>query len=127
MITEYFADFDAKINETDFIISSRIEKRKINNFLGIIEGTVILEIGILEIGILDILEVVKVIDNQFFKKKYKYNFRKKNNSLIFRYDNAPHHPSIENFPHHKHLLDKIIACNEPNLLQVFSEIKEIIS
>lgn len=24
-------------------------------------------------------------------------------NLILRYDNAPHHPEVETFPHHKHL------------------------
>ena len=120
MIVQYFTHFDEIINNTDFITGSEIHKRKVNDFLGIIEGKISIEKVVL-----DILEIIKITDNQLSKKKYKYHFRNSDNSLIFRYDNAPHHKKIETFPHHKHLPDKIIASDEPNLLQILSEIKEI--
>ena len=121
MITEYFAKFDEIINQADFIISSEVQKRKINSFLGIIEAKLVFESGLLEI-----LEVVKETDKLLKKKKYKYHYQRKNNSLLFRYDNAAHHFEIDTFPHHKHLPDKIISSKEPDLFQVLSEIKEII-
>jgi len=120
MIPKYFAQFDKIINKADFITSSEIQKRKVNNFLGIIEGKIIIEDKTL-----DILEVIKITDQQLSKKKYKYHFQDSNNSLVFRYDNAPHHKEIETFPHHKHLPDKIIACNEPDLLQILSAINKM--
>ncbi len=66
MITQYFSHFDDIINNTDFITSSKIHKRKVNDFLGIIEGKISMEKGVL-----DILEVIKITDNQLSKKKYK--------------------------------------------------------
>ncbi len=36
MIIKYFAKFDEIINNADFITSSEIQKRKVNDFLGII-------------------------------------------------------------------------------------------
>jgi len=69
MIKEYFMDFDTIINSYDFIVASDIKKRAVNDFLGIIEGVITLECGKL-----DILEVVKVIENNLSKMKYKYNF-----------------------------------------------------
>ena len=121
MITKYFIHFDTIINKTDFISGSKIQKRKVNDFLGIIEG----EININN-KILDILEVIKITNKQLSKKKYKYHFRNSDNSLIFRYDNAPHHKNSETFPHHKHLPDEIVSSEEPNLLQILSEINEIL-
>jgi hypothetical protein len=120
MITKYFAQFDKVINKANFITSSEIQKRKVNNFLGIIEGKIIIEDKTL-----DILEVIKITDQQLSKTKYKYHFQDSDNSLIFRYDNAPHHKEIETFPHHKHLPEKVTACNEPNLLQILSAINKI--
>ena len=120
MITKYFAQFDEIINKADFITSSEIQKRKVNNFLGIIVGKIIVK-G----KTLDILEVIKITDQQLSKKKYKYHFQDSDNSLIFRYDNAPHHREIGTFPHHKHLPGKIIACNAPDLLQILSAINKI--
>jgi hypothetical protein len=120
MITKYFAQFDEIINRADFITSSQIQKRKVNDFLGIIEGKIMIEAKTL-----DILEVILITNQQITKKKYKYHFQNTDNSLIFRYDNAPHHSEIKTFPHHQHLPGKIIACNEPNLLQIFSEISRL--
>jgi hypothetical protein len=35
---------------------------------------------------------------------YRYHFQDTQNNLVFRYDNTPHFPGLENFPHHKRLL-----------------------
>jgi hypothetical protein len=48
----------------------------------------------------------------------------KSQKMIFRYDNAKHHPEIETFPHHKHTSDKIENGKEPELIDVLSEIQE---
>ncbi len=121
MITKYFSHFDEIINKADFITASEIQKRKINDFFGIIEGKINIDNNVL-----DILEVIKVTNKQLSKKKYKYHYRNSDNSLIFRYDNAPHHKKIDTFPHHKHLPNKIVSANEPDLLQILSEINETI-
>ncbi len=118
MITEYFIDFGNVINRLDFILISEIQKRKVNDFLGIIEGKLHFENGIL-----DLLEVIKITDNKLSKKKYKYHFRNHTNEMIFRYDNAPHHQNVDTFPHHKHLPDSIIESSVPNISQILSEIK----
>jgi len=42
----------------------------------------------------------------------------------FRYDNAPHHPEILTYPHHKHIgpQDRLAPADQPTLSQVLSEI-----
>ena len=59
MITQYFADFGNIVNGLDFVLNSEIHIRKINDFLGVIEGKLTFEIGVL-----DILEVIKLTNNQ---------------------------------------------------------------
>lgn len=118
MITQYFRNFNNNVNSLDFVLNSEIKIRKINDFLGIIEGNLTFESGVL-----DILEVIKVTENKITKKKYKYNFRSIKNELIFRYDNAPHHQDMSTFPHHKHINSEIIESNEPDIIQVLAEIK----
>ena len=122
MITKYFAQFDEIINRTDFITSSKIQKRKVNNFLGVIEGKIVIEDKTLEI-----LEVIKIADQQLSRKKYKYHFQNYDNSLIFRFDKAPQYKEIGTFPHHLLLPDKITTCEEPDLLNVLSSIKKYLS
>jgi hypothetical protein len=45
-----------------------------------------------------------------------------NQAMIFRYDNAPHHKSIQTFPHHKHTPGQVQASPEPTLHDVLLEI-----
>lgn len=47
-------------------------------------------------------------------------------SAVFRYDNAPHHPQLPVFPHHKHVGRKMRAATEPTLQQVLQEISALL-
>ena len=40
-------------------------------------------------------------------KKYAYHLQDSGGRFILRYDNRSHHPEIETFPHHKHLVDSV--------------------
>ena len=46
--------------------------------------------------------------------------------MIFRYDNAPHHPGTENIRHHKHTASGIISSDLPEIKDVMNEITEMI-
>ena len=47
--------------------------------------------------------------------KYSYYWFTSGNQLIVGWDNAPHHPNLENFPHHKHTEKGIEASSEFDL------------
>ncbi len=117
MINDYFNEFDTIVNNTERIVSSSVNKRKINDFLGIIEGQLVFDNGIL-----DILEVVTVNHPKVEKSKYKYHFRDLENVMMFRYDNAPHHIHLASYPHHKHIGNTIDESMEPDIFQVINEV-----
>jgi len=76
------------------------------------------------------LTVDEVIDTQAGYPeilRYSYTYVK-GDEHVFRYDNAPHHPGLEDFPHHKHTGPKEIpeASSQPSLKQVFGEIEQIL-
>ena len=56
-------------------------------------------------------------------EKYRYHFMNSDDQLFFRYDNAPHHPEIATFPHHKHLPTGLLENAAPNFADVFTEIE----
>lgn len=58
--------------------------------------------------------------------KYSYHWQNKNGNLIMRWDNKPHWKNLENFPHHKHIKDKVKPSKENNLEKVLEVIKEIL-
>ena len=52
---------------------------------------------------------------------YRYHFQNIENNLVFRYDDTPHFPEIDSFPHHKHLKDNVVAVDKPSILKVIEE------
>ena len=48
-------------------------------------------------SLLFIRELATTVDS-----KYSYHWQRKSGKLICRWDNAPYHPSVKTFPHHKH-------------------------
>ncbi len=70
---------------------------------------------------LELSEELEVIGDEVAKLHYSYHYQK-GDRLIFRYDNAPHHPELSTFPHHKHVGDRVEPCQEPDLQDVLREI-----
>lgn len=52
---------------------------------------------------------------------YRYHFQNSQNNLVFRYDNTPHFPEVNSFPHHKHLKDNVVAVDKPSILKIIEE------
>ncbi len=48
------------------------------------------------------------------------------NKTILRYDNTPHHPEIETFPHHKHVLNEVQPLYDNSIESFIEEILKII-
>ena len=52
---------------------------------------------------------------------YRYHFQDTKNNMVFRYDNTPHFPELETYPHHKHLPDGVIPIDEQSIIEVIEE------
>lgn len=57
---------------------------------------------------------------------YRYHFQDEHNKIVFRYDNTPHFPILENFPHHKHIPDNVTGVVEPSILKVIDEARRLV-
>ena len=73
---------------------------------------------------LELNEAVIVEEGQFMHLGYRYYFQDKQNNLVFRYDNTPHFPGVEGFPHHKHLPDQVSGAEKPSILNVIQEARQ---
>ncbi len=72
----------------------------------------------------EITERLIEFTNKIKRTKYSYHFQDKNGKLIKRWDNAPHHPEIESYPHHLHISEsRVIKSNE---ISGFDILKELI-
>jgi hypothetical protein len=105
---------DALIEELDLDIQSR-HSGGINGRLRFYDGS-----------LLQFDETVLLRGRQIIKLQYTYHYQTKANKLIFRYDNAPHHPHIVTYPHHKHVGPNIESALPPDFNDVLSEIDKII-
>jgi len=61
-------------------------------------------------------------ENGRFSFDYRDHYMDSKNTMIFRYDNAPHHPKVQSFPHHKHTTVEIKESEMPNIRDILSEI-----
>jgi len=75
-------------------------------------------------SIIEIFEYVNENEQRITSLKYSYHWQNSENNIIKRWDNAPHFPNIESFPHHVHT-DAISVKEVPNVPNIFSVIKEI--
>ena len=122
MVRKYFTQLEEQINLFQNIISTySIKTKYYNTYKGYISGKIIF----IDDSQLSFREVK---DTEFHKKdKYSYHFMNALGEIIFRYDNAYHHPEIKTFPHHKHLAESIIESIEPELTDILTEISEKIN
>jgi hypothetical protein len=73
--------------------------------------------------LLEFNEAVIIKNGQIDHLSYRYHLQDIQNKLVFRYDNAPHFPGLENFPHHKHLPDKVESTKKISIVEVIKEVK----
>ena len=119
MVNTYFEKIGRIISGFQkMIINQSIRNKVYNDTQGLISG----EIVFTDESELSFMELKNTEQDR--KKKYKYHYMDKIQEMIFRYDNAKHHPEIDTSPHHKHTPEKIEKSIEPELIDVLSEIQD---
>ncbi len=121
MVSKYFEKIGKVISGFQEIITNQtISKKVYNDTQGLISG----KINFIDESKLSFMELKNT--KQENKKKYKYHYMDNTKEMIFRYDNAKHHHEIETFPHHKHTPEIIEFSKKVELIDVLSEIQDII-
>jgi hypothetical protein len=74
---------------------------------------------------LDVAIVVSIDETYTDWLGYSFHFMDSRNSLVFRYDSAPHHPGGPHFPHHKHVGPKGSAEDHarPSVAEIVEEVR----
>ena len=75
---------------------------------------------------MDFGEVIILQERQIVKLRYTYHYQDASGEMIFRYDNAPHHPTVSTHPHHKHVGPTIEPSQPPDISIVLREIDRFI-
>ncbi len=115
MIHEILLKFVEIIAETEFLITREIKGfRYYKCKIQLIDGSN--------------LRIIEEWSNQHLVQ-YSYYWLDEENNLIIGWDNAPHHPQITTYPHHKHIekQDSVFDSENKNLESVLDFIKDRIS
>jgi hypothetical protein len=120
MIEDYFESVEKTIQTFPHVRSYTLSKKVYNTKQGFIRGIILFDDDTR-------LEFVEVKDVDLSEKiKYRYQYMDdKDHTMVFRYDNAPHHPHIPTFPRHKHVGEgDVKESHEPTLDDVLLEIAQ---
>lgn len=115
-IEQYFSLIIRTIHRS-IVVDDKVTYIADNPLTGTIDGTLYFQNG----SRLEFTEQVSLRAGRPVKQIYRYQYIHKKRS-VFRYDNAPHHPHLPTFPHHKHIGNKVLATEEPTLKQVLDEV-----
>ena len=123
MIRKFVAEIEKTIDSSSIVLFSNIEK-----YFGPGEETVYLKghLTIIDSSILEIALFATESRETLSIDKYRLNYMNSAGQMLFRYDNAPHHPEIDTHPHHKHIPDKISPSKIPSIKDILNEISAII-
>jgi len=121
LIEEYFQQIQITISTCSVVASFTLDCEKRD----IYEGFIRAEIKFTDSSVLRIREFVSV-ETIINRDMYAYQYMNAINTLIFRYDNTPHHKklNLSTYPHHKHnnREENVISSAAPTLLEVLQEI-----
>ena len=86
------------------------------------QGLIAADLRFFDGSILSFDERVRVERGRVVKIKYRYHYQRADGALVFRYDNAPHHPEVFTFPDHLHIEGHVEAAEPPDLNEVLRRI-----
>lgn len=122
MLTRYLYRLYDTITSRGDITIEHLDLDVQSKWSGVIEGRLRFYDG----SLLEFDEGVLLRGRQIIKQRYNYHYQNSADELIFRYDNAPHHPHIPTYPHHKHVGSKVEPALPPDFNEVLHEIERII-
>jgi menaquinone-dependent protoporphyrinogen IX oxidase len=119
VIRKFVENFDRAITTSPFVLSSAIEKYLSTDGQSVyVKGI----IRFIDSSNLDIATFALVCAGRLTVDKYRFHYMDKKRRMVFRYDNAPHHPELESHPHHKHTPSGVVPANMPTIERILEEI-----
>jgi hypothetical protein len=123
VIQEFVAEIEKTIDSSSIVLLSNIQK-----YFGPGEETVYLkgQITIIDSSTLEISIFATESSEKLSVDKYPLHYMNAGGQMVFRYDNSPHHPEIDSYPHHKHTPGKIRPSKIPSIQDILNEISAMI-
>ncbi len=122
MLEATASQIESTIRSSALVVTYNLAKVQLSATIGYIEG----EVSFVNNSRLVFFEFLRQREDGIEREKYRYHFMDGNDQLIFRYDNAPHHPEIATFPDHKHLPTGLAKSTALHFADVFAEVESYV-
>jgi len=122
LIDAHFEAFETEIISDPLVIFTDLYRFYTSRETGYVKG----EITFIDGSFLVVFQHVRVEEEKLTVTDYRYHYMAAENKLIFRYDNAPHYPRMDTFPHHKHLPSVVQDATMPSTNDLLAEIDSIV-
>jgi len=122
-VTEYFDQLLQQTKESGWVLNEELTFREIDDKEGYIRGTLHIYGGFT----LHVAEYIDIKEGYPKRYKYRYQLQDRADTLLARWDNAPHHQEIHTNPFHKHCKDgEIVPSPEMNIPRVLGELDDVL-
>jgi len=119
LIFGYFREVELRLKNTEIIADKSLDLREFSSTEGMLRGRLLFVDG-------SMLEFMEYLQEEN-RLKYRFHLMDREGSMVFRYDNAPHHKDVSTFPHHKHLSDNVAESDDKGIMDVLDEIEILMS
>jgi len=120
-VEEYFNHVQQLIDHTPDAAIERYEEQCLSENRGVLR----IRLRFPDEALLENSEAIVIVAGEPHWIAYRYHYQGPSAELVFRYDNAPHHPEIPTHPDHKHFRDQVLGNPRPSIDQVLLEVVAI--
>ncbi len=121
MLENFLADLKASLTVSPIVKDIEI----LDEFITSVSGFLDCRVHMIDGSELYVSEYFTVLNDKIKRDKYSYHLQK-NNELIIRWDNAPHHRELSTFPFHVHKNDGIQESQNMTVNDVLEELSKTI-
>ncbi len=118
-IDEYFAGVRQLIQAVPDVYTERYEEQILTS----IRENLRIRLQFSDQSLLEISEAIVLMGEEPRWLSYRYHYQSPRAGVVFRYDNAPHHPEVSTYPDHKHTGDIVLASPHPSIAQILAEVQ----
>lgn len=122
-ICDYFIELQQIINNLSGVEVEKYEEQVLTEK----RGNLRIRLRFSDNSLLELSEAIQITGNTLQQISHRYHYQTSVGKTIFRYDDAPHHPEIKTYPHHKHVFDEVLECSHPDIEMVINEVKEYLT
>jgi len=119
-ILDYFERVQALISGLSRVEIERYDEQVLSGE----RGNLRIRLRFFDNSLLEISEAIYINEGTFTWLSYRYHYQHPDASIIFRYDNTPHHPEIKTHPDHKHTEQSVVSAARPDIESVIAEVKK---